>query len=128
MTDRGESSIARTPSQLVQPHWPELVYKRYGYYTVIEFEFDFSKSQRNQEKHGIDFFEAQELWDDPNFVEVPGRIVDEPRFMIIGRLDTSHWSAVVSYRNGKVRIISVRRSRKKEVALYESNRFRQEVR
>jgi len=87
---------------------------------VIEFEFDLSKSQRNQEKHGIDFFDAQELWNDSDHVEVPARIEDEPRFMIIGRIDAGHWSAVVSYRNDKIRIISVRRSRKKEVALYES--------
>lgn len=31
-----------------------------------------------------------------------------------------HWSAVVTYREGRVRLISVRRSRKKEVELYES--------
>jgi len=80
---------------------------------MIEFEFDSSKSQRNKEKHGIDFVEAQELWDDPDLLEVLARIEDEPRFMIIGRIDTSHWSAVVCYRNGKIRIISIRRSHKK---------------
>ena len=95
---------------------------------MIDLEFDSSKSQRNKDKHGIDFEEAQELWDDPDLLEVSARFEDEPRFMIIGRIDTSHWSAVVSYRNGKIRIISVRRSRMKEVALYESNKFRQEVR
>ncbi|MFC2085652.1 BrnT family toxin [Bacteroidota bacterium] len=78
---------------------------------MIEFEFDSSKSQRNKEKHGIDFAEAQELWVDPDLLEVPARIGDEPRLMIIARTATSHWSGVVCYRNSKIRIISVRRSR-----------------
>lgn len=86
----------------------------------MEFGFDAAKSAANQEKHGIDFAEAQRLWQDPLRVEVPARTTDEPRWLIIAQLDGRHWSAVVTYRQDKVRIISVRRSRAEEVEIYES--------
>lgn len=85
----------------------------------MEFEFDLAKSATNQEKHGIDFVQAQELWRDFLRVEVPARTVDEPRWLVIGRIDGKHWSAVVTYREESIRIISVRRSRDEEVAIYE---------
>jgi uncharacterized protein len=85
----------------------------------VEFEFDQAKSTANQEKHGIDFIKAQELWRDSLRVEVPARTVDEPRWLVIGRIDGKHWSAVVTYREGRTRIISVRRSRDEEVEIYE---------
>ena len=78
-----------------------------------------AKSSANQEKHGIDFVRAQELWQDSIRVEVPARTVDEPRWLVIGRVDGKHWSAVVTYREERIRIISVRRSRDEEVAIYE---------
>ncbi len=86
----------------------------------MEFEFDPVKSNSNKKKHGIDFYEAQELWDDPDFVEIPVKTGDEPRFLTIGRISEKHWSAIITYRSDKVRIISVRRSRKEEVGIYES--------
>lgn len=84
------------------------------------FEFDETKSATNRDKHGIDFVEAQGLWDDPMLLEIPAKTSDEPRYLIIGLLNGKHWSAVVTYRNTNIRIISVRRSRTEEVALYES--------
>ena len=84
------------------------------------FEFDEAKSRSNHKKHGIDFVEAQALWDDPNVLEVPARTEDEPRFLVIGLIAGKHWSAVVTYRKEAIRIISVRRSRQEEVAIYES--------
>jgi uncharacterized DUF497 family protein len=86
----------------------------------MEFEFDSQKSEANKKKHGIDFYEAQALWDDPDVIEIPVRTSDEPRFLIIGRISGKHWSGVITYRSGKIRIISVRRSRKEEVDIYES--------
>ena len=86
----------------------------------MEFEFDPNKSASNKHKHGIDFIEAQALWDDPDFVEVPLVTVDEERYLIVGMTNGKHWSAIISYREGRVRIISVRRSRKEEVTIYES--------
>jgi uncharacterized DUF497 family protein len=86
----------------------------------VEFEFDPVKSRLNQQKHGIDLTEAQALWRDPMRVEVPARTVDEPRWLVIGQIGSKHWSAVITYRQQKVRLISVRRSRDEEVAIYES--------
>lgn len=87
---------------------------------MIHFEFDPAKSQKNLEKHGIDFQGAQRLWSDPNLLEIVAKSDDEPRFLMIGLIDDKHWSAVVTLRNGAIRLISVRRSRRKEVEIYES--------
>ena len=86
----------------------------------MEFEFDPVKSRLNQQKHGIDFTEAQALWEDPVRIEVPARTVDEPRWLVVGQIGSKHWSAVITYRQQRVRLISVRRSRDEEVAIYES--------
>ena len=85
----------------------------------MECEFDPDKSAANLEKHGIDFTEVQALWEDVMRVEVPARTVDEPRWLVIGQIAGKHWSVVVTYREHRVRIISARRSRKEETALYE---------
>ena len=86
----------------------------------MEFEFDPQKSRSNHTRHGIDFVEAQLLWEDPYLLEVPAKTEDEARFLVIGTIENKHRSAVITYRNNDVRIISVRRSRVEEVALYES--------
>jgi uncharacterized DUF497 family protein len=85
----------------------------------VEFEFDSAKSAANLEKHGMNFTQAQQLWLDVTRVEVPARTVDEPRWLVVGQIGGKHWSVVVTYREGRARIISARRSRKEEVALYE---------
>ena len=86
----------------------------------MEFEFDSQKSAANKAKHGIDFVEAQALWDDPDLIEIPARTSDEQRLLVIGKIEGKFWSAVFTYRNEQVRRISVRRSRREEVAIYES--------
>lgn len=78
------------------------------------------KKQINKKNHEIDFVDAQALWNDPDIIEVQAKSDDEPRFLIIGRIGDCHWSAIITYRDENIRIISVRRSRKLEVALYES--------
>jgi len=87
---------------------------------MFSFEFDEAKSQANLTKHGIDFIQAQRIWNDPDFVEINAKSVDEPRALVIGRVDQKYWSAVITYRDGSIRLISVRRSRQAEVVLYES--------
>lgn len=80
-----------------------------------------NKSESNKGKHGIDFVEAQALWNDPDLLEIPAKkLEDEIRYLLIGKIGQKHWSAVITYRNDIVRIISVRRSRGKEVDYYES--------
>lgn len=84
------------------------------------FEFDEAKSESNRDKHGIDFVEAQRLWTDSDLLQIPAKMVDEPRYLLVGRIEGKHWSAVITIRSKNIRIISVCRSRKEEVALYES--------
>jgi uncharacterized protein len=86
----------------------------------MDFEFDPDKSAENKRKHGIDFEEAQALWADFALVEIPARVTDEPRWVMIGKIRQKHWSAVITRRGDNVRIISVRRSRDEEVTIYES--------
>lgn len=86
----------------------------------MDFEFDERKSRSNKEKHGIDFVEAQALWEDAELLEVPLKSEDEPRVLFIGRIGGSHWSAIATHRQEKIRIISVRRSRDTEKETYES--------
>jgi uncharacterized protein len=87
------------------------------------FEFDRRQSISNKSKHGLDFIEGKALWDDPNRLVIPARTVDEPRFMIVGHLAGAVWSGIFTIRDEKIRIISVRRSRKEEIELYESERI-----
>ncbi len=83
------------------------------------FEYDENKSQSNYLKHGVDFIQAQNLWNDPNLLEIPTRNEVEPRFLVIAKINDKHWSGVITYRDQNIRIISVRRSRPQEIALYE---------
>ena len=85
----------------------------------MEFGFDPEKSTANKRKHGIGFVEAQVLWEDPDRPQVPARTQGELRFMLIGKIRGEHWSAVFTPRGDRVRIVSVRRSRTKEVDAYE---------
>jgi uncharacterized protein len=89
----------------------------------MDFIYDINKSQANMLKHGIDFEEAQALWDDLDRLEIPAKSTNEPRCMLIGIINKHHWSAIVTYRVQNIRLISVRRARKEEVTLYENFRL-----
>jgi uncharacterized protein len=84
-----------------------------------DFEFDEAKSQANAAKHGIDFRAAQVLWRDVDLLRIPARSRPEERFLFVGVIDGRHWAAIATYRGRTVRIISVRRARREEVAAYE---------
>ncbi len=87
---------------------------------MYSFEFDPKKSESNQKKHGIDFVQAQAIWQDLDFIEIMAKSEDEARSLVVGKIEGKYWSAIITYRNDKIRIISVRRSRDSEVTLYES--------
>jgi uncharacterized DUF497 family protein len=87
---------------------------------IIKFEFDPEKSAANSAKHGIDFVQAQAIWGDADYIEIPLKTADEARFMVIGMIEEKLWSGIITFRGESVRIISVRRSRKEEIAIYES--------
>ncbi len=86
----------------------------------MKFEFDPKKSDSNKIKHGIDFIEAQGLWNDADLLEIPAKTSDEARFLVIGKMDDKHWTGIITYRNDNIRIISVRRARNEEIELHES--------
>ena len=91
----------------------------------MKFEYDENKSKSNKIKHGIDFEEAKKLWQDPYAFEIPSlNSKDEDRFLVLGQIDLKNYTAIITYRETNIRIISVRRSRTKEVKLYESIRNR----
>ena len=85
----------------------------------MKFEFDPEKSEANKAKHVIDFVEGQALWEDPDRLQLPARTQGEPRLMLIGRIGGKNWSAIFTIRDDRTRIISIRRSRTKEVEQYE---------
>jgi len=85
-----------------------------------KFEYDPSKSAANLQKHGIDFEKAQELWS-RKVVEVPvNGDFGEQRYAVLGMIDGKHWTAIVTLRGERIRIISARRSRVKEASYYDA--------
>ena len=70
----------------------------------MDFEYDPNKSQINQQKHGINFESAQALWLDTKHIEIQARTQDEPRFMVIGKIDNKYWSGIITYRENRIRI------------------------
>ena len=94
--------------------------KRYTIYTSrddlpLEFEFDPAKSASNYAKHGIAFMEAQAIWLDEDRSVTRTAFAHEERFVVVGLVNAKYWTAVITMREQRVRIISVRRSRKAEV-------------
>ena len=85
----------------------------------MEFEYDPDKSASNKLKHGIDFEEAKEIWLDYDLAEIDFDSSAECRFAVIGLVDEKYWTAICTIRNERIRIISVRRSREKEIAIYD---------
>ena len=84
----------------------------------MPLERDPAKAAANLKKHGIDFIDAQVLWSDPDRLEISARSRDEPRTQVIGRIGDVVWSAFITIRDDRVRIISVRRARNEEKAAY----------
>ncbi len=92
----------------------------------MEYEFDEAKSAANKAKHGLDFSEAQKLWQDADAVEIPAKSDVEQRKMLIARIEEKIWSAIFTERENKIRIISVRRARTNEEAMYEQTEDQQQ--
>jgi uncharacterized DUF497 family protein len=87
------------------------------------YEYDATKSELNRQKHGLEFRAAAKIWSDTNLLEIPARVSEETRSLLIGKIGILYWTAVITMRGPNIRIISVRRSRKREILLYESQRL-----
>src|SRR5215467_13562221 len=74
----------------------------------MEFEFDPDKSERNKARHGIDFIQAPALWKSKH-VLLHAKEALEKRYLVIGKIEGHHWSAIITYRGATIRIISVRK-------------------
>ncbi len=86
----------------------------------MRYEYDEDKSLSNKQKHGIDFEKAKELWSDDRLLEIETSFSNEKRYINIGKIENKFYTVVITYRNDRIRIISVRRSRQKEIEIYES--------
>jgi len=86
----------------------------------MKYEYNSNKSLSNKQKHGIDFEEAKLLWNDDRMVEILTSYEDEERFINIGKINVKFYTVVTTIRKEKIRIISARRARKKEIEIYES--------
>ncbi|MFH1356974.1 MAG: BrnT family toxin [bacterium] len=82
------------------------------------YEFDERKSRLNRVKHGIDFYEAQKIWDNSH-VAFLAKGLDEIRYAIIGQVREHTYTCIYTMRGQRIRLISCRRSRKQERQLYE---------
>lgn len=89
---------------------------------MVYFEYNKGKSDTNKDKHGIDFEDAQLLWADDDRVEMASPTTFERRGMVTGKIRGKHYTAIITYRGDKIRIISVRRARKEEAIRYEKGK------
>ena len=87
----------------------------------MTFEFDPAKSAANKTKHGVDFVEAQAIWNAEIYEEPSVIEVSEPRFSVTGKINGKFYTAIITYRGAAVRIISVRRCRPEEKENYENS-------
>ena len=85
----------------------------------MRYEFDQHKSEMNLAKHGIDFVDAQALFDDPEMIATAVHRGGESRWISIGRMFGSCWVCIYTMRGDAIRIISVRRATRKEAAIYD---------
>jgi uncharacterized DUF497 family protein len=85
----------------------------------VDFEFDPERSTRNKLKHGIDFIEAQAIWQDEDAVEAPAHnVLGESRMLRVGLIGSALWTAIFMVRGGNIRIISVRKPHENERRAY----------
>jgi uncharacterized protein len=89
---------------------------------VLIFEWDPEKARDNEQKHGVAFLEASEVFDDDHSSSVrdPDHSVDEERYLIFGMSKASR-HLVVSYteRGERIRLISARQMTARERKAYE---------
>ena len=85
------------------------------------FEWDENKRQSNIEKHGLDFRDAPQLFDE-NYVEAKARAGSdgEERFLATGVVNENYVTVVYTERDGATRIISLRKARKNEQRRYQA--------
>ena len=86
----------------------------------MKFEWDENKNKSNQDKHGIDFNDAKEVFEDNNRKTSPDlrQNYGEDRWITIGKILDIIIVVVYTVRNTAYRIISARYAKKKERKFY----------
>ncbi len=89
----------------------------------MEFEWDENKNTVNKEKHGIDFNDAKKIFNDPNRTnyEDQRKNYGEKRWITVGFISSVYLTVVYTVRQA-IRIISARRSNRKERQEYNKNK------
>ena len=88
----------------------------------MEFEWDEKKNRENLQKHGFDFADARQLFENPLLVKPDTRKdYGEERWIGIGRMINGMVTVLVFTKRKKemIRVISMRRASKKESNRYE---------
>ncbi len=93
----------------------------------MKFEWDENKNKSNLEKHGIDFNQAKEVFNDKDKIEITDKREDygEERTKIIGKAMDLLLSVIYTMRDATVRLISARASSRKERKDYNNNKTTQ---
>ena len=86
----------------------------------MEFEWDPKKSQDNERKHGISFLSALEIWQVRSLAvpKIAKSTDGETRGATIGVVAGVLYTVIWTFRNNRIRLISVRRSRDGEKQAY----------
>lgn len=82
-----------------------------------EFEWDEAKAASNLDKHGIDFEDAIGIFEGP-VLEVRSDRGSEKRWKAVGMAEGVELAVIYTLREGRRRIISARRARKREREAY----------
>ena len=85
----------------------------------MRFEFDRKKSRLNWQRHGVDFVEAQALWEQSHVVIAAKTISGETRYALIAMMYGSCYAAIFTLRNTAVRLISCHRADIRLERIYE---------
>ena len=83
----------------------------------VKFDWDPTKSASNEAKHGLSLASASALWAGP-VVTLASKHPGELRHLAIGLIAGHHWTVVYAPRGDRLRLISARRSRENEKALF----------
>jgi len=90
----------------------------------MEYEWDENKQQSNLEKHGLDFVIAYKIYESVEKLTIPSNYASEQRWVDIAPVgkELVVLTLVYTYREERVRIISLRKASKQERRLYNEKR------
>ena len=85
----------------------------------MEFEWDEAKRIANLRKHGVDFARVEAFdWSTPVEVQDVRRHYGEARWQALGVIDDRLYMLIYTKRDGRTRVISLRKASRQEKAYY----------